>query len=73
MSDGNDEKLREFLKRHIERGDVEPKRDLWPAMLRRFEQPAPGTALWFDWALAGAALLWLVLFPKTISVLLYHL
>lgn len=72
MNKEHDEKLREFLKANMGRADAEPARDLWPRMLRRLEErtrPAP----WFDWALVGAMLMWLVLFPKTISVLLYHL
>jgi len=73
MSEGNDQKLREFLKSHVPRADTEPKRDLWPLVLRRLERPAPRRVLWFDWALAGAVLAGILLFPKTVSVLLYHM
>jgi hypothetical protein len=72
MNNEEDRKLREFLRANLPGMDAEPRRDLWPRMLRRLEErarPAP----WFDWALVGAALMWLLLFPKTISVLLYHL
>jgi hypothetical protein len=75
MSNDDERKFREFLQRHlppVARADVEPRRDLWPQVLRRLAQgarPAP----WFDWALLGAAALLGALFPRTISVLLYHL
>jgi hypothetical protein len=72
MKHEEDPKLRAFLKANVRPVDAEPKRDLWPRILRRLEErarPAP----WFDWALAGAMLAWFLLFPKTISVLLYHL
>lgn len=72
MNNHDERKLREFLRANMPRADAVPKRDLWPRMLRRLEEPT-WPALWFDWALVGAMLMWLVLFPKTISVLLYHL
>lgn len=72
MSDEQERKLREFLKANIARADVESRRDLWPRVLGRLEERARPTP-WFDWALVGAALVWLLLFPKEISVLLYHL
>lgn len=52
--------------------DRELKRDLWPEMRRRIEQPAVRIP-WWDWALAAALLLCLLLFPETIPVLLYQL
>jgi len=51
---------------------AELQRDLWPAMLRRFEQRSLAVP-WFDWALAAAVLVCLALFPRAIPVLLYHL
>lgn len=52
--------------------DCELKRDLWPAMLRRIDQP-PVRIPWWDWALAAALLLCLCLFPQTIPAVLYLL
>ncbi len=52
--------------------DRELKRDLWPDMLRRLERP-PLSVPWWDWALAGALLLSLLLFPETIPLVLYQL
>ena len=54
------------------RADRELKRDLWPEMLRRIERP-PMRIPWWDWALAAALLLCLLLFPETIPVVLCQL
>lgn len=71
MSEQDDRKLREFLRSNMPRADVELRRDLWPQALERFSERSRATP-WFDWALVGATLVLLLLFPKTISVLLYH-
>ncbi len=55
---------------------VEPaelERDLWPRMRRRIEQERPIRAGWLDWAVAAAAMAWLLAFPQAIPALLYHL
>jgi hypothetical protein len=52
--------------------EVEPRRDLWPAMLKRLDA-RPATVPWFDWALLAAAAAWLAFFPGAIPVLLFHL
>ncbi len=68
-----DEQLRELLKRAAGGPvDRELKRDLWPDMLRRLEEPSV-RAPWWDWVLAGALLASLLLFPETIPLLLYQL
>lgn len=56
--------------------NVEPDRDLWPAMLRRMDdQGTRGVASipWFDWALAGGLLAFAAIAPRTIPVILYYL
>ena len=56
--------------------DTEPDRDLWPAMLRRMDQPSAGLAAsvpWFDWALAGGLVAFAAIAPRTIPVILYYL
>ena len=56
--------------------DAELPRDLWPAMLRRMDEPtARGVASvpWFDWALAGGLVAFAALAPRTIPVILYYL
>ena len=52
--------------------ESEPRRDLWPALLRRMDERTVHVP-WWDWVLlAGAALLTLVV-PGVIPALLYHL
>ncbi len=68
-----DEALKELLKRAAGGpADRELKRDLWPEMLRRLERP-PVRVPWWDWALAAALLVCLLLFPETIPAVLYLL
>ncbi len=68
-----DEALKELLKRAAGGpADRELKRDLWPDMLRRLEQP-PVRIPWWDWALAAALLLGLLWLPETIPAVLYLL
>ena len=66
-----------------------PTRDLWPAVLRRLDEPEaplpatagsvpravpwPGAVPWFDWALLAGLVLFAVSFPATIPVFLYYL
>jgi len=52
--------------------DRELKRDLWPEMHRRLDQ-TPIRIPWWDWVLAVALLLCLLLFPETIPVILCQL
>jgi len=49
-----------------------PKRDLWPAMLRKLDEP-PARVPWFDWALIGALAALIAVFPAAIPVLMYYL
>ena len=68
-----DEALKELLQRAAGGpADRELNRDLWPEMLRRIERP-PVRVPWWDWALAAALLLCLLLFPQTILAVLYQL
>jgi len=53
-------------------GEVELRRDLWPAMLQRMERPGSGLG-WLDWTVAGLTATWLAAFPQAIAALLYHL
>ena len=75
MNQPNDDRLRKLLRDALPPiGDSEAPRDLWPAMLRRVDQMAqrPVRISWLDWGLAGAALVWLLVFPEGIPTLLYH-
>ena len=72
MSD-DDQKLIHLLKTSLPPvGQPEPRRDLWPVLLARLQQPARHVP-WFDWALAGLAGGLLLFFPELIPVLLYHM
>ena len=56
--------------------DADADRDLWPAMLRRMEEPNARIAAsvpWFDWALAGGLVAFAAIAPRTIPVILYYL
>ncbi|MCX6615544.1 MAG: hypothetical protein NTZ98_05525 [Acidobacteria bacterium] len=73
MNEHERERTIELLKgvvRPVEDGGLSG--DLWPRMLRRMEE-GPTRVPWFDWALAGLVVLWLLLFPGLIPRVLYHL
>ena len=72
MSEQDDRDLREFLKRGLEPIEAEPRRDLWPRVLKRMDERT-GRVPWLDWALLGTLALWLLLNPRAIPMLLYHL
>lgn len=48
------------------------QRDLWPEMLRKLGE-RPARVPWFDWALLGLLVMWILYFPQAIPVFLYHL
>lgn len=76
MNEHDQERIKQLLKRSLPpisaQADAEPRRDLWPAMLKRLEAPPTGVP-WFDWALLAMVAALLVLFPGAIPVLFYHL
>ena len=51
---------------------TELRHDLWPRMLRRFDEQSLRVPL-FDWVLAAVLAACLLLFPGAIPALLYHL
>jgi anti-sigma factor RsiW len=51
---------------------AEPRHDLWPQVLRRFEA-APARIPWWDWALLGGTVAAIFLFPAILPALLFHL
>ncbi len=72
MSEQDDKRIQELLHRAIPPvKDAELGRDLWPQMLRRFEQPAVAVP-WYDWALLAVLTLFCLGFPEMIPILLYH-
>lgn len=72
MNTATDRELRQFLRSNVPSVTTELRRDLWPAMLRRLEH-RPRRVAWIDWALVATVAGLLLLFPKAIPVLMYHL
>ena len=74
MNEHDQERIDQFLKMTLPPMGAggEPRRDLWPAMLKRLEA-CPQAVPWFDWALLAAVGALLVFFPGAIPVLVYHL
>lgn len=68
----DEEEIQAALRAAFPPVDTELRRDLWPAMLRRMEEPARRVP-WYDWALAGSLAGATVFFPKLILLLVYHL
>lgn len=70
---GRDDKdaLTTLLKQAMPPTDLDLKRDLWPEMAARLDA-GPARVPWFDWVLAAAAILALLLFPESLFPLLYH-
>lgn len=68
----DEEEIRKALRAAFSPVDTELHRDLWPAMLRRMEEPALKIP-WYDWALAGGLAGATVFFPRLILLFAYHL
>lgn len=67
------EQMRKLLKSALPPlSDSEPRRDLWPQMLRRLDA-APARVPWWDWALLGGAIAAVCAFPGVLAALLFHL
>ncbi|MGO8932564.1 MAG: hypothetical protein ACLPLZ_14040 [Terracidiphilus sp.] len=91
MNTHDDDRIKQLLQQSLPPvdPDSEPARDLWPAVLRRLDEPEaplraaagpvpravpwPRTVPWFDWALLAGLVLFAVSFPATIPVFLYYL
>ena len=74
MNDNELNDLRQKLRSSIAQpGEPELKRDLWPTMLARLNEPHSIHVPWFDWLLLGAATVLVCIFPGLIPALLYHL
>ena len=73
MNRHENEKLETLLRTAIVPiDDSELKHDLWPQMLVRLEVGVARVP-WFDWALAALVAGWILVDPRTILALLYHL
>jgi len=72
MNGQNEQEVREFLKSNVPLARTGLRRDLWPEVLRRFKEQ-PRRVAWIDWALVATIAALLLLFPKAIPLLVYHL
>lgn len=73
MNHDDETRLRESLREAFRPPPAgELTRDLWPAMLRQLEERQTRRS-WIDWALAGLAMSWILVFPQAIPALLFHL
>jgi hypothetical protein len=74
MNERDEERMKQLLKQALPpmSDDAAPNRDLWPDLVRRL-QARPAAPPWFDWALAGALVLFVAVFPASIPVFLYYL
>ena len=68
-----DERIQNFLKQAMPPAQGELQRDLWPKMLDRLAERPAMTVPWFDWALLAVLGLVILVAPKSIPLLLYHL
>jgi hypothetical protein len=72
MTEHDDRQIREALKRSFPPVNLEPGRDLWPAVLRKLDD-RPIRVPWYDWALIALSTGVFLFFPKLILVFAYHL
>lgn len=73
MNEREEEGMKQMLRQALSAVETAgPRRDLWPAMLRRLEA-RPTASPWFDWALACGLLAFAAVFPASIPVFLYYL
>lgn len=68
-----DERMQKLLKPVMPPVPAELQRDLWPEMVDRLAGRSSPAIPWFDWALIAAVVLLLLLAPRSIPLLLYHL
>jgi anti-sigma factor RsiW len=79
MNKDDQDRIKKLLQQAMPpvKGESEPRRDLWPAMLRRLNaRPAAPAQIgwaWFDGALAFGLLGLAAFFPASIPLLLYYL
>lgn len=69
----DDERIQNLLKKAMPPAQGDLPRDLWPPMLNRLSERPVMIVPWFDWALLAALVLLLLLAPRSIPVVLYHL
>ena len=79
MNAYDEDRIQHLLKQALPpvAAEAESERDLWPAVLHRFDAhpatPSRFTSAWFDWAVLAGLGLMAVSFPASIPLLLYYL
>ena len=72
MTEHDDRQIRDALKQSFPQVNSEPRRDLWPDVLRRLDARQVGVP-WYDWALVGLSAAMFLAFPRLVLVFAYHL
>ena len=74
MKETNDKDVKNLLRHALRPASTDLQRDLWPQMLQRLDTRSPIKSIpWFDWALLALMAIFILAFPHSIPVLLYHL
>jgi hypothetical protein len=74
MKEPDHEEMSAILKDVYPRVDTELRRDLWPAMLRKMDAtPIKTPTPWYDWVLVGSLAAAVLVFPKFLLLVAYHL
>ncbi len=82
MNEDDQDRMKKLLQQALPpvKGDSQPRRDLWPAMLRRLDARPAASAqtgwafgVWFDGALAAGLVALIAFSPSSIPVILYYL
>jgi len=72
MTEIDERQMCEALKQSFPPVHAELARDLWPDVLRKLDA-RPSHVPWYDWALIALSLTLLLVFPRLILVVAYHL
>jgi len=72
MTEHDDRQIRDALKQSFSPVKTEPRRDLWPDVLRKLDV-CPVRVPWYDWVLVGLSAVMFLAFPRLVLVFAYHL
>ena len=73
MNPHDDDRMRQLLHHALPPvSELEPTRDLWPALLRKLDVH-PAIPSWIDWALVAGLIVFAACAPASVPVLLYYL
>jgi hypothetical protein len=72
MTEHDDRQIRDALQQSFPPLNTDLRRDLWPAVLRKFDTP-PARVPWYDWALIGLSAGVFLFFPQLLLMFGYVL